>query len=69
MERNNLDELLQVLEEIRAERYPDIPCELVRDIVFSQFENQSDQDRIQGRQDTTKLVMKYLDDMISGKER
>lgn len=69
MERNNLEELLHVLESIRSERYPDIPMEVVRDIVFMQYENQSEQDRVQGRQKTTKIVMAFLDDVVTGKER
>lgn len=68
MERNNLDELLRVLELIRAEKYPDIPAQVIRDIVNAQYDNQSENDRRHGRQKTTQIVMQFLNN-AAAKER
>ncbi len=40
-----VEELLKVLEAIRAEKYPDIPPELIKNIIQAQFENQDDRHR------------------------
>lgn len=69
MERNNLDDLLGVLEQIRSQKYPDIPADVVNDIVNTQFDNQSDKDRIHGRQETTQIVMRFLNDAVLKDER
>ena len=69
MERNNLQELLNVLESIRAEKYPEIPAEVIREIVQSQFENQSESDRVRGRTKTTKIIAQFLDDAIEKEKR
>lgn len=53
-----IEELIGVLEEIRNTRYPEIPANLIRDIVYAEFEKQDD--RAQGRKDTKKLVDDFL---------
>ena len=37
MTKTNLNDLLEVLEQIRAEKYPDVPKELVEKIALSQY--------------------------------
>ena len=37
MAQSNLQELLSVLEEIRAKEYPDIPAEVIEKIVIAQY--------------------------------
>lgn len=53
-----VDELLEVLEEIRREKYPDIPADLISNIVNSEFEKQDD--RVQGRKEVKKAIDDYL---------
>lgn len=64
MTMNNIEveELLKVLEAIRAEKYPDIPSELIKDIIQAQFENQDD--RAQGRRNTKKLIDDFLKEAV-----
>lgn len=69
MERNNLDELLRVLESIRAEKYPDIPAEVIREIVNAQYDNQAENDRRHGRLQTTQIVMQFLNSAASKERR
>ena len=33
-----IEELINVLEEIRSTKYPDIPAELIKNIVYAEFE-------------------------------
>ncbi|MEK4362057.1 DNA modification system-associated small protein [Paenibacillus sp. FSL M8-0212] len=60
MNRNEIEveELLRALETIRDEQYPDIPAEIIREIVLTQFENQDD--RTEARRNTVKLIDSYL---------
>ena len=69
MERNNLDELLRVLELIRAEKYPDIPAEVIREIVNAQYDNQAENDRRHRRLQTTQIVMQFLNSAASKERR
>ncbi len=57
-----VDELLKVLETIRATKYPDIPSRLIKDIVQAQFENQDD--RTQGSRNTKKLIDDFLKEVV-----
>lgn len=57
-----VEELLRVLEAIRAEQYPDIPATLIKNIVLTQFGNQDD--RIQGRRETKNLIDEFLKDIV-----
>lgn len=63
MNKVEVEELLRVLEAIRAEKYSDIPPELIRNIVQSQFENQDD--RAQGYRDTKKLIDDFLKQVVA----
>jgi len=56
--RSNLDELLAVLEEIRQEKYPHIPAELIKRIVVTQYENQDK--RLEARNVTNNIVTDFL---------
>lgn len=58
--RNNLTELLDVLESIRKEKYPHIPSEIVKKIVIAQYENQDK--RLEARVQTTRIVAEFLND-------
>ena len=53
-----IEELISVLEEIRSTQYPDIPADLIKNIVYVEFEKQDD--RAQGRKDSKKLVDEFL---------
>ena len=63
MNKVEVEELLNVLEMIRNERFPDIPKGLVRGIVSAQFEKQDD--RTQARRDTKKLIDDFLKESIA----
>lgn len=63
MNKVEVEELLKVLETIRAEKYPDIPSELIKNIVQAQFENQDD--RTQGYRDTKKLIDDFLKQVVA----
>lgn len=63
MNKIEVEELLKVLEAIRVEKYPDIPPEIIKNIVQAQFENQDD--RSQGYQDTKKLVDDFLKQVVA----
>lgn len=56
--RQNLTELLAVLEEIRSTEYPDVPKELIEKIAMAQYDNQDDRNR--SRSETMKLVADYV---------
>jgi hypothetical protein len=56
--RNNLDELLEVLNKIRKEKYPHIPSEVIKRIVVVQYENQDK--RLEARNFTHNIVAEFL---------
>lgn len=60
-ERQNLNELLSVLEEIRTKKYPDVPKELVYNIAVSQYDNQDD--RGKARSETMRIVGEYVNEL------
>lgn len=64
MTRNEIEveELLRALETIRVEQYPDIPAELIREIVLTQFEYQDD--RTEARRNTVKNIDDYLKNIV-----
>lgn len=64
MNKVEVEELIGVLEDIRAQKYPDIPQELIRKIVAAQFEGQDD--RAQARKTTKKHIDEYLKTVYSG---
>lgn len=53
-----IQELLNVLEVIRAEKYPDIPADLIAQIAQAQFENQDN--RAQSQHETRRLIDAFL---------
>ena len=63
MNKVEVEELLNVLENIRAEKYPDIPSELIKTIVQTQFENQDD--RTQGYRNTKSLIDDFLKQVVT----
>lgn len=56
--RHNLTELLTVLEEIRANEFPDVPKEMIERIAESQFDNQDDRNK--ARTDTMHVIAEYV---------
>ncbi len=59
MTKNNLDELRATLESIRSEKYPDIPPEVIGEIVDIQNEYQDNPTKRQT--ETRKVIMKFAD--------
>lgn len=64
--RSNLDELLDVLEDIRREKYPHIPAEIIREIAITQYDNQDN--RLEARNKTNKIVTDFLNATASIEE-
>ena len=58
MSNVEVNELISVLEEIRQEKYPEIPASLIKDIVTAQYQNQDN--RTTGRTSTLGLIQEYL---------
>lgn len=58
MSNVEVNELIFVLEEIRQEKYPEIPASLIKDIVTAQYQNQDN--RTTGRTSTLGLIQEYL---------
>lgn len=55
---NNLEELINIVEEIRAANYPDLPADLVRSVLQKEFELQDT--RTQASSEVRDLVSSYL---------
>ena len=55
--KNNLEELRSTLETIRAEKYPDIPAEVINAIIDIQNQNQDNPAKRQS--ETQKLIIQY----------
>jgi len=64
--RSNLDELLDVLERIRKEKYPHIPSKVIRDIVIAQYDNQDK--RLEARNRTNRIVTEFLNSIALSEE-
>lgn len=58
MSNVEVNELISVLEEIRREKYPEIPASLIKEIVTAQYQNQDN--RTAGRISTLGLIQDYL---------
>ena len=56
--RVDIEELIAVLEKIRKAEHPEIPSELIHEIVENEFEMQDD--RAQARKGTKKLIDEFL---------
>ncbi len=52
--RQNLTELLKILEEIRSSKYPDVPKELIEQIAISQYDNQDNRNK--ARTETMRIL-------------
>ena len=57
MSKNNLEELRTTLESIREKEHPDIPAEVISEIVNIQNEFQDDPTKRQN--ETYKVILKY----------
>ena len=53
-----INELISVLEKIRAEQHPEIPASLLQEIVNGEFSSQDD--RTKARRDTQKVIDDFL---------
>lgn len=58
MTRQNVTELLAVLEEIRSKEYPDVPKEMIEQIALAQFDNQDDRNK--ARVETMQVIASYV---------
>lgn len=61
-----VEELLVVLEKIRAEQLHDIPAALLRDIVLAEYENQDDP--VEGRRNAKKAIDTFLRETVIEQE-
>lgn len=61
--RKNLEELLSVIEAVRANKYTDVPEALVEKIVIAQYENQEESDRAKARNQTRKIIAEYMNEL------
>lgn len=59
--KNNLNELKATLEEIRKSNYPDIPAEVIDEIVDVQ--NQYKDDPPKRQTETQKIILKYANNI------
>lgn len=59
---SNLNELRNSLEKIRQENYPEIPQELIEELLTIEFENQDD------RVEAAKKVLKAIDEYLAETE-
>ena len=56
--RQNLTELLEVLEEIRSKEFPDVPKDMIERIAEVQFENQDERNK--ARTETMRIIAEYI---------
>ncbi len=61
MTKTNLNDLLNVLEQIRIEKFPDVPQELVKQIALSQYENQDEREK--ARSNTIRIIGEYMNNI------
>lgn len=59
---SNLNELCNALEKIRQENYPEIPQELIEELLTIEYENQDD------RVEAAKKVLKTIDEYLAETE-
>lgn len=62
MKNSNLEELLGALETIRAERYPEVPKELLENLLMVEYENQDD--RAEGQSKAMKVLDEFLNKIV-----
>ncbi len=63
MTKNNLEELRATLESIREAEYPEIPSEVISEIIDIQHEYQDNP--IKRQSETRKIILKYANDIKS----
>lgn len=63
VKNSNLEELIATLETIRNEKYPEVPKELLENIIMIEYENQDD--RAEGQTNTIKVLDEFLDKLIN----
>lgn len=56
--KQNLNELLKALEEIRSSEYPDVPKDLIEKIAISQYNYQDDRNK--ARSATMEILAQYI---------
>ena len=61
MTKTNLNDLLNVLEQIRIEKFHDGPQELVKQIALSQYENQDEREK--ARSNTIRIIGEYMNNI------
>lgn len=59
---NNVEELLDALDTIRREKYPEIPKDLLEAILLTEFSNQDSRAAAQGS--VQSLLDNYLKDLV-----
>lgn len=62
MARSNLQELLNVLEDIRQREHPEIPAEVIVAIANAQYDNQDN--RSVARLKTSKIITDFLASIV-----
>lgn len=56
--RQNLNELMTVLEEIRSTEYPDVPKEMIERIALAQYDNQDDRNK--AKNETMQVITEFI---------
>ena len=56
--RQNLNELLNVLDEVRKNKYPNVDKDLVRQVAIAQYDYQDNRGR--ARSETAKIISSFL---------
>lgn len=56
--RQNLNELMTVLEEIRSKEYPDVPKEIIERIALAQYDNQDDRNK--AKNETMQVLTEFI---------
>lgn len=57
---NKIDEIKKVLEEIRTKKYPNIPSEVVSEIMDVQVNHNEDSEHIEAYNETKSIVNNFL---------
>ena len=64
--RQNQNELLSALEEIRSTKYPEISTDVIKRIVASQYNNQDE--RTKARTETLRIIAEYINSQLEKEE-
>ena len=60
----NLQEILNTLEQVRVQQYPNIDHDILAEIVDIQYHNQEPDRRANAKSETAKAVKKYIDNAL-----